>query len=49
MAIHDKGRYKNVKGTPDLIHMNTDIVLTDKDGKLIEVKTPEPEYIDVVW
>lgn len=29
----------------DIIQMNTDIVLTDKDGKLIEVKTPEPEYM----
>lgn len=31
--------------TEDIIQMNTDIVLTDKDGKFIEVKTPEPEYM----
>ncbi len=34
----------------DIIQMKTDIVLTDKDGKFIEVKTPEPEYIiDSMW
>lgn len=34
----------------DLIQMNTDIVLTDKDGKFINVKVPEPEYItDPMW
>ena len=31
--------------TEDIIQMNTDIILTDKDGKFIEVKTPEPEYM----
>ena len=31
--------------TEDIIQMKTDIVLTDKDGKFIEVKTPEPEYM----
>ncbi len=31
--------------TADIIQMKTDIVLTDKDGKFIEVKTPEPEYM----
>ena len=30
--------------TEDIIQMRTDIVLTDKDGKFIQVKTPEPEY-----
>lgn len=28
----------------DLIQMNTNISLTDKDGKFIEVRVPEPEY-----
>lgn len=36
-----KAEYK----AEDIIQMNTDIVLTDKDGKFIEVKTPEPEYM----
>lgn len=26
--------------------MNTDIALTDKEGKYIKVKVPEPEYIE---
>ena len=41
-ALQDrkKAEYK----TEDIIQMDTDITLTDKDGKLIEVKTPEPEY-----
>lgn len=30
--------------TEDIIQMKTDIVLTDKDGKFIDVKVPEPEY-----
>ncbi len=34
----------------DIVQMKTDIVLTDKDGKFIEIKTPEPEYIiDPMW
>lgn len=34
----------------DIIQMNTDIVLTDRDGKFIEVKTPDSEYIiDPMW
>lgn len=36
-----KAEYK----AEDIIQMNTDIVLTDKDGKFIEVKVPEPEYM----
>lgn len=37
-------------GSSDIIQMKTDIVLTDKDGKFIKVKTPEPEYImDPMW
>lgn len=27
----------------DIIHMETDIVLTDKDGNIIEVRTQPPE------
>ncbi len=30
--------------TEDIIQMNTNISLTVKEGKFIEVKTPEPEY-----
>ncbi len=33
----------------DIIQMNTNISLTDKDGKFIEVKVSEPEYIDMIW
>lgn len=29
----------------DLIRMNTNISLADRDGKFIEVKVPEPEYM----
>lgn len=32
--------------TEDMIQMNTCISLTDKEGKFIEVKVPEPEYIE---
>lgn len=49
-AMRNKRKYKNVERMPDLIQMDTDIVLTDKDGNLIEIKTPEPEYItDPMW
>lgn len=40
-----QNRRKVEHETKDIIQMNTDISLTDKDGKFIEVKTPEPEYI----
>lgn len=40
-----QNRRKTEHKTEDTIQMKTDIVLTDKDGKFIEVKTPEPEYI----
>ena len=34
----------------DFIQMNTDISFTGKDGKVIEIKVPEPEYIiDSIW
>lgn len=43
-------RTKPEHKTEDLIRMNMDISLTDKDGKSIEVKVPEPEYIiDPMW
>lgn len=30
--------------------MNTDFVLTDKEGKVVNIKVPEPEYIkDSIW
>ncbi len=41
-ALQD--RKKAEHRTEDIIQMKTDIVLMDKDGKFIEVKTPEPEY-----
>lgn len=28
----------------DIIKMKTDIVLTDKNGNIIEIKVPRPEY-----
>ena len=37
-------RKKTEHRTEDIIQMKTDIVLTDKDGEFIQVKTPEPEY-----
>ncbi len=40
-----KAEYKK----EDIIQMNTYISLTDKDGKFMEVKTPEPEYMDSIW
>ena len=43
-------RKKAEHGTEDIIQMDTNITLTDKDGKLMEVKTPEPEYwSDSMW
>ena len=34
----------------DLTQMNTGIALTDKDGKFIEVRVPELEYMaDSIW
>ena len=32
--------------TTDIIKMETDIVLTDKEGNVIKVETPQPEYIE---
>lgn len=40
-----QNRRKTEHTTEDIIQMKSDIVLTDKDGKFIEVKTPEPEYM----
>lgn len=36
-----QNRRKTEHKTEDIIQMKTDIVLTDKDGKFIEVKVPE--------
>lgn len=37
-------------GNSDVIQMNSDIVLWDKEEKVIEIKVPEPEYIiDSIW
>ena len=45
-----QNRRKAEHKTEDIIQMNTNISLTDKDGKFIEVKVPEPEYIiDPMW
>lgn len=44
-----KSRREVEHKTEDIIQMNTNISLTDKDGKFIEVKVPEPEYIDMIW
>ncbi len=44
-----QNRRKAEHKTEDIIQMNTNISLTDKDGKFMEVKTPEPEYIDMIW
>ena len=35
---------RKVEHREDIIQMNTNRSLTDKDGKFIEVKVPEPEY-----
>lgn len=32
-------------GNSDVIQMKSDIVLRDKEGKVIDVKVPEPEYM----
>lgn len=31
-------------GNSDVIQMKSDIVLRDKEGKVIDIKVPEPEY-----
>ena len=32
-------------GSSDIMQMNTTIVFTDKEGKVIDVNVPEPEYM----
>lgn len=32
----------------DIIKMETNIVLTDKDGNIIKVETPNPQIIETV-
>ncbi len=49
-ALRDKRKCNMELKAEDLIQMNTDISLTDKDGKFIEVRVPEPEYIiEPMW
>lgn len=33
----------------DIIKMKTDIVLRDKNGNIIEIKVPRPEYISEIF
>lgn len=33
----------------DIIKMETNIVLTDKDGNIIKVETPPPEIYEEKW
>ncbi len=40
------GLGSNIDANVDLIKMRTDISLTDKDEKFIEVKVPKPEYLE---
>lgn len=42
-------RCKNDNTDSDLIHMVSDIHLTDKEGNAIEIKVPEPEYMPEVF
>lgn len=43
-------RRKEVHETEDIIQMNSNISLIDKEGKDIEIKVPEPEYmVDSIW
>lgn len=37
------------RGNSDIIQMKSDIVLRDKEGKVIDVKVPEPEYMCEVF
>ena len=36
-------------GNSDIIQMKSDIVLRDKEGKVIDVKVPEPEYSSEIF
>lgn len=45
----EEDRMRKECGSSDIIQMKTDIVLTDKDGKFIKVKTPEPEYMNEIF
>lgn len=33
----------------DIIKMKTDIILTDKNGNIIEIKVPRPEYSSEIF
>lgn len=41
-------REKSNKNTSDLIRIESDLLLTDKNGNPIEVKSIQPEYLDRV-
>lgn len=36
-------------GNSDVIQIKSDIVLRDKEGKVIDVKVPEPEYMSEIF
>lgn len=42
--IEEDCLWKECRST-DVIQMKSDIVLRDKEGKVIDVKVPEPEYM----
>ena len=44
-----QNRREAERKTEDIIQMKTNLLLTDKNGKFIEVKVPEPEYIHSIW
>lgn len=44
-----QNRRKAEHKTEGIIQMDMDIPLTDKDGKLIEVKTQVSGYMDSIW
>lgn len=40
---------KSIVDTKDIIIFETDIVLTDKNGNIIEIKVPRPEYSSEIF
>ena len=43
------GKKKTQYKAEDMVQMDTDITLTDNDGRFIKIKVPEPEYMDSIW
>lgn len=39
----------NPKNEEDIIKMDTDAILTDKNGNIIEIKVPRPEYFPEIF